>query len=41
MKEGLFMGLVLHVATPGDLYKDLIGGFILIKMVLFTGGEGL
>lgn len=41
MKEGFFVGLVLRVATPGDLYEDLIGGFILIKMVLFTGGEGL
>lgn len=35
------MGLVLHIATPCDLSRDLIGGFILIKMVLFTGGEGL
>lgn len=35
------MGLVLYIAISCDFFRDFIGGFILIKMVLFIGGEGL
>lgn len=40
-EEGLFVVLVLHTVASSDLFKDPIAGFILIKMVLFTGEEGL